>query len=62
MIKIVKGSDLINNIDLVCTYCGKEHNILRSMEGKDYIFERKYNEEWCICTKCQKECDKKGLK
>lgn len=67
MIKVIDSKNLKTSPDLVCTYCGKDHSIrdsnsnLISEEGKDYVFERKGNEEYCICVECRNECNKKGL-
>lgn len=69
MIKTINSKELKTDADLVCTYCGKEHSkrnpdgTLRSIEGKDYVFEIDTikKDEWCICVECQKEWDKKVL-
>lgn len=67
MIKVISSKNLKTNPDLICTYCGKDHSKrdskgnLISQEGKDYVFERKGKEEYCICVECRKKCDEKGL-
>ena len=67
MIKTVNSKNLKTSPDLICSYCGRDHNKrdthgnLVSQEGKDYVFERKNDEEYCICVDCQKECNQKGL-
>lgn len=59
MIKVINSKDLKTNVDLVCTYCGKEHT-KRNLEGIDFVFETDIisKEEWCICIECQRECNK----
>lgn len=61
MIKVIKSEDLKTNADLVCTHCGKEHHKLRSIEGKDFVFETEDGEEWCICVECKKYCDENNI-
>lgn len=68
MIKTIYGSELKTDIDLVCVYCGTNHNVrdingnLMTTEGIDFVFEKNDNEEYCICVECQKECNEKDLK
>jgi len=57
MIKIINSKNLKMNLDLVCTYCGKKHDIVQSKEGIDYVFETDETDEWCICVLCKKHCD-----
>jgi hypothetical protein len=56
-IKSIKSNELKTQVDLVCTHCGKEHDILKSKEGKDFVFETDCTEEWCICVDCQNKCN-----
>lgn len=63
MITVIKSDDLKTNTDMVCTHCGKNHNI-RDLNGKnnekegiDYVFETDGIDEWCICLTCKNDCD-----
>lgn len=59
MVKIINSDDIVDdNVDMVCTHCGREFNINEPYkEGIDYVFEKDGSDIWCICNDCRKELD-----
>lgn len=57
--RIINSDDIVNdNVDLVCTHCGREFSISDlSKAGIDYVFETDDSDTWCICNDCRKELD-----
>jgi hypothetical protein len=54
-VRIIKNDDLKTEVDLVCTNCGKEYDVILNIEGKDYVFETDEIDEWCICIMCREK-------
>lgn len=58
MIKVIKGADLkTEDVDLVCSACGRDHTEDNYKEGIDFVFETEDDEEWCICMDCKIKFD-----
>jgi hypothetical protein len=51
LITVISSKDLKTNTDMVCAFCGKDHNIrglngsVNEIEGIDYVFETDSTDE-----------------